>query len=342
MADSAAGAASSSLAQFLDTLPRTPCDVTPQNRYYCTICERLNKGVAARCKYSDLESDKEIGTHKIEGSDKSVGYTGIAADSGVAEKARESSDGPDTGGVLKKDSDSSERVEFKVVAPADADEEYPLIELIPPKDKRIKPIEMELLQNIALEFEVSDDEPVEVEALEVEPLDDDYEESENDDAVEVDAFEVEALEDIDLSEFDDNNKNSLPQFTPIQQPKQLETPDQGSGKRIKMKPKRGGKKRMPKGLKKVDQQQSFPFLTQTPGHTRVPSTSSASVQPTLAPQRPPPVPPKARPHPITQTQPQATNIKSPPLQLQPMAGDQTGKSTRTPKHKPKMVRKVKK
>ena len=67
MAEAAAKAAYESLEEFLDTLPKTPCEATPINRYYCTVCERLNKGVANRCSYSTLTPDSDSSQH-VEGS----------------------------------------------------------------------------------------------------------------------------------------------------------------------------------------------------------------------------------------------------------------------------------
>jgi hypothetical protein len=212
MADAAAEAAYTSLEDFLDTLPRKPCEPSPMNRYYCTVCERLNKGVAARCKNSKIEIDqKEI----KEGEGGAIQFI----------KVPESEEGK---AIPESDSSAEEKidkVEFKVITPLGSDDDYPLIEFVQPKDKKVEPIEMDLLENVAIEFEVSGDEPVEVEALEVIPLDDAGEEemvgtTADEEGVEVEVLEVEVLDE-DISE-DSEVMEPIPEFKPL--PEQASTP----------------------------------------------------------------------------------------------------------------------
>ena len=158
MAEAVGEAGLGSLEKFLDTLPRKPCDDEPRNKYYCTVCERLNKPVASRCKYSSVEP--------LPGS-AGVGESG----KGTLEFIEVSDD------LAHPDQASDkEKIEFKIVAPVKSDDDFPMIELIQPKDKKIEPIEMELLEDVAIDFEISEDEPVEVEVLEVVPIEDDEDE----------------------------------------------------------------------------------------------------------------------------------------------------------------------
>ena len=173
-----------SLEDFLDTLPTRPCPATPQNRYYCTVCERLNKSIAARCDNSKLESGIEPGAEGVS-SESPPKFLSLENDD------RKPSDLPSS---IPTD-DQTEKVEFKVVTPDKTEKDYPLFEFVQPKDKKIQPIEMELLEDVAIEFEVSSDEPLEVEAMEVEPLDEGENDEETEDLVgDDDVTEVEVAE----------------------------------------------------------------------------------------------------------------------------------------------------
>ena len=134
------------LQDFLDNLPAKPCPEYPGRQDFCTVCKRLNQEVAGRCKYSGLEIDTEKIDSSSEQKPESLEFKPV-----------------------------SDEVETKQVVPPSADEDFPMIEIVKPSSTPKKPIEMELLDDIAIEFEVmgEGDEPVEVEALEVEPLDED-------------------------------------------------------------------------------------------------------------------------------------------------------------------------
>ena len=161
------------LQEFLDALPTRPCPENPASPDFCTVCKRLNHLVASRCQFSGLEL--------------------------AAEKASEISEREEAPEKIEFKPVTDE-VETKQVVPSNTDEDFPMIEIVKPAKAPRKPVEMELLEDVAIEFEIlgDDDEPIEVEPLEVEPLEDDdndeeYEtlefqavgDDENDDVVEV-------------------------------------------------------------------------------------------------------------------------------------------------------------
>ena len=194
-----------SLAEFLDTLPTKPCPTTPQNRYYCSVCERLNKSIAQRCDYSKIKEEGMIGGLE-EGSEGSLKFEPLLDDK--------------TTTTEKSTDQTGEKVEFKIVTPTKVDQDYPLFEFVQPKDKKIEPIEMELLEDVALEFKVSEDEPLEVEALEVAPLDEDEFEDEGEGEGEVaEVMEVEVLEatEVESEDFDTfpGSAPALQEFKPV-------------------------------------------------------------------------------------------------------------------------------
>jgi hypothetical protein len=198
-----------SLEEFLDTLPIRPCPATPQNRYYCTVCERLNKSIAARCDYSKVNPGTELGAGgaSAESPPKFLPLTG---DDGTPGETPESMSADDKAG----------KVEFKVVTPDKTEKDYPLFEFVQPKDKKIQPIEMELLEDVAIEFEVSNDEPLEVEAMEVEPLDEDDDETGDvigdDDVTEVEVAEVVEVDELTSDGLDSGDE--LMEFKPLGTP----------------------------------------------------------------------------------------------------------------------------
>jgi hypothetical protein len=207
------------LAEFLDTLPRTPCEQTPQNKHFCTVCERLNKGVAARCKYSKVEDEEGADQSGVDSG--SVDFIPVSDGKGAPDKLE-----PSAGiGASTSAQGDTEKVEFKVVAPLKSDDDFPMLELVQPKDKQIKPIEMELLENVAIEFTPTEDsdgsEAVEVEALEVEPIEgeDEFEGEYGDEDIGDDsAFEVEVLEVAELADDETDSEvgdTSIPQFKPL-------------------------------------------------------------------------------------------------------------------------------
>jgi len=174
------------LQDFLDKLPAKPCPENPGNADFCTICKRLNRQVATGCKYSGLEVD--------------------------AEKPEDTT--PETGPETVEFKPVSDDVETKQVVPPESDEDFPMIEIVKPTTTPKKPVEMELLDDVAIEFEVMDEdsEPVEVEALEVEPLEDDEFEEEGE------VIQFEAADDVELGE-DDEIADSVV-FEPEPEPSQ--------------------------------------------------------------------------------------------------------------------------
>jgi hypothetical protein len=206
------------LQDFLDKLPATPCPENPGNQDFCTVCKRLNREVASSCKYSGLEIDAEKVEEESEPEPKSVEFKPVSDD-----------------------------VETKSVVPPESDEEFPMIEIVKPSTTPKKPLEMELLDDVAIEFEVmgEGDEPVEVEALEVEPLDEDELEDESGDIsgdeedLEVVQFEsVEAIEPgMELEEATFEPSPSSPDTKIVPPPPVLKPTQQGPlpPRRIKLK-----------------------------------------------------------------------------------------------------------
>lgn len=238
MAEASAEPAYNTLSDFLDTLPTQPCKSPPVNRYYCTVCARLKKPVAIRCEYSKYKGE---GIVTSEGSDDTIQFIQLQDEQAGAGS-----------GKFVEPSTELGKVEFKVVAPMKADDDYPLIELVQPKDKKIEPIEMELLEDVAIEFEVSEEEPMEVEAFEVAPIDEFDEEDEVEEVgsgMEVEAIEAEPIEamedDLDLGELE-----NFPEFKPLEQqpsPTQAEVPSMIRPSVAKGKPKIKAKKKSKKG-----------------------------------------------------------------------------------------------
>jgi hypothetical protein len=194
-----------SLAEFLDTLPIKPCPATPQNRYYCTVCERLNKSIAQRCDYSKIKVEGPLGEVE-EGSEGTLKFQPLLDDQATTTE--------------KTTDQTGEKVEFKIVTPNKTDQDYPLFEFVQPKDKKIEPIEMELLEDVALEFKASDDEPIEVESLEVAPLDEDeFEDEVEGEGEVVEVMEVEVLEatEVESEDFDTypGAAPTLQEFKPV-------------------------------------------------------------------------------------------------------------------------------
>lgn len=146
MADIKSATQLAELQGFLDSLPTKPCPENPRTPDYCTVCKRLNHEVASRCNYSGLEIDAEKALEPGESEPEKVEFKPITDD-----------------------------VETKQVVPPDTEEEFPMIEIVKPTTKPKKPVEMELLEDVAIEFEImgEGDEPVEVDALEVEPFEGD-------------------------------------------------------------------------------------------------------------------------------------------------------------------------
>ncbi len=179
MADIKSATQLAELQDFLDSLPKKPCSEYPGHSDYCTVCKRLNREVASVCKYSGLEID--------------------------AEKASETSE--------------PEKVEFKPISdevettqviPSESEEDFPMIEIVKPTTKPRKPVEMELLEDVAIEFEImgEGDEPVEVEVLEVEPLEEDEfgEGDEEGDVLQFEAVDGEVAEVVEVAEIDESSE----------------------------------------------------------------------------------------------------------------------------------------
>ena len=210
--EATAGTTYNSLETFLDTIPKRPCDNQPSNRYYCTVCERLNKPIAERCQYSKLKNDM---TQVLKKDETDLQFIPVPdqAETSTPEPISRPTNGTTNNINI---TDKSDKVEFKVITPMNTDDDYPLIELVQPKDRKIEPIEMELLENVAIEFDVSDDEPMEVEAFEVEPVDefDDDLEDEADMEDYEDIAEASIVEGEAVDETIDFEMNSI-EFKPI-------------------------------------------------------------------------------------------------------------------------------
>jgi hypothetical protein len=346
MAETAVGSAHIRLSEFLDTLPRRPCEVQPQNKHYCTICERLNRGVATRCKYSSIKDDTELdGSPSPDGP---VDFIQVRDDQQPSEKLGEST------GV--NNADDPERVEFKIVAPLKPNDDYPMLELVQSKEKQVNPIEMELLQDVAIEFEVSDsndgvsEDAVEVEPLEVEPLDDFEDDDEviidssngaDDDTMEVEALEVEIIDEEPTTTGPGQAPTgNIPQFKPLGQAQEPKLEGETGPQKLTPSPKVSKKKIKKKSINKMKkrpilQPQKQPKLKQ-------PKSQPQPVpQPVPQPQTQPKVQPQPIPQPQTQpkVQPQPKAQAQPPLIMKPLS-----QTTFQPmeKHPPKKLKKVKK
>jgi len=291
------------LSEFLDSLPTKPCPSTPSNRYFCTVCERLNKSIAARCSYSNMQTAGEI---KEEGG-TSTQFIPLSSETETQ--------------LGDTSQDSSEKVEFKIVTPKRVDKDYPLFEIVQPKDKKIKPIEMELLEDVAIEFEPTSDEPVEVEAFEVTPLDESDEDAEVAEVMEVDVVEADLA-----SEYIESGQ-TYPEFIPVQpQPsaREIKPVTQKLPKKITKKvakktikkgkikkPMKAGKKQVKKKPRKVPKK-AAPKLDVPPGQAtweppqQIPKQSQPQLKKHIQPVQP--YPTKI---PATKTPTLATVTKTP-------------------------------
>ncbi len=272
MVEATAQAGFGPLEEFLDTLPVQPCKVHPENRYYCTVCERLNKSVAGRCSYSKLELEAGSSGSAISGSDEPTQFIKVSE--------AEGQDTPDAG---------VDKVEFKIVAPMKTDEDYPLIELVQPKDKKIEPIEMELLEDVAIEFELGEDEPFEVDVLEVLPIDESEDEFSDDDIETAEVIEVEVIEADDMEVYTGKEISggqgtiqgqgqgqgtiqNIPQFKPIYtRPKPI----------VKSKIKKAITRKPIKKIKKTPGQPQIKRSVKTGQPTLQPTVKHTSPKPTI-------------------------------------------------------------
>jgi hypothetical protein len=255
-----------SLSDFLDSLPTQPCPTYPQNRYYCSVCERLNKATARRCQYSKLKSIEDVGATSGESAaeDGNIKFVPMGAD---AEELSTESTSADT---------TSDKVAFKVVTPEKADKDYPLFEFVQPKDKKIEPIEMELLEDVAIEFSTSNDDAMEVEALEVEPVDDTDYDDEYGEVTEVEVVEVDEVDE-DVVEFSDIE--GLPEFKPISEvPEKIEKVPIGP----KMKKAKVARKPLKKISKRSVKRKPLALKKKAKKTPKsIPGQQQPSVQPTL-------------------------------------------------------------
>lgn len=325
MVEATSEATFGSLSDFLDSLPIQPCPTYPQNRYYCSVCERLNKVTARRCQYSKLKSIEEGGA----GADESTAEDGTIKFVPMGDEAEASqmeSTSAETAG---------DKVAFKVITPEKADKDYPLFEFVQPKDTKIEPIEMELLEDVAIEFSTSDDEAVEVEALEVEPLDDSDYDDEYGEVTEVEVVEADEADE-DVGEFSD--VGSLPEFKPISEvPQKLEKVSKGPKtkkakvarkplKKVTKKPMASTKKakKTPKTVSGRDRAGIQPVTpSSTPAIKRVfkqPVTRRPVQSPQLAQPTQPSVnsPPRDTFSQATLAQPTFQPVGQPPERLQPI------------------------
>ena len=348
-----------SLSDFLDSLPTQPCPTYPRNRYYCSVCERLNKVTARRCQYSKLKSKEASGAADDEGTaeDRTIKFVpmGDEAEQPPVEKPPAETTG--------------DKVEFKVVTPEKADKDYPLFEFVQPKNTKIEPIEMELLEDVAIEFSTSEDEAVEVEALEVEPMEESDYDDEYGEVTEVEVVEVEEVDE-DISEFSD--MEGLPEFKPISEvPEKLEKVPGGLKSKKAKVAKKPLKKVQKKPLKLKKKAKKVPKTVSTPDQAGVQPTPTSSTpetktvirqpitrqpiarqpvqSPQLAPQLARPVQPSLSSPPRdtfsqpTLAQPTFQPVGQPPERLQPINPTQPSSTGgMILKKVPKKVTKIKK
>jgi len=197
------------LSEYLDELPVTPCEDPPTSRYFCTVCERLNKSVQSQCRIYKSRSE-QVGLVKKEDYD----------------------DYPDLEEKTDTKQEDADKVEFKVVTENDMDARgMPMFEIVKPPVEDTEPLEMSLLEKEAVEFELMGDEKISEDAIEVEPmevneLEDDFE-----------GLEVEPLE---VDEFEELPEDSgVAPETAIKAAPQPASP-------VSAKPKKAVKKRKPK------------------------------------------------------------------------------------------------
>jgi hypothetical protein len=154
------------VSEFLDALPKEPCDTPPATRYFCTVCERLNKPVQSRCKLYKSRME-EVGLSSASDHDMDLKEKGEAGSGGGS-------------------------VEFKVVDDEGIGDEMPMFEIVKPSVDDSEPLEMDLLEKEAIEFELleEDGEEISPDALEVEPI----EVEEFDEGMEVEPLEVDVIE----------------------------------------------------------------------------------------------------------------------------------------------------
>jgi len=135
------------LEDFLDNLPSSPCVDQPDGGKYCSVCMRLNGPIASDCEYVELSEDSKVAQRS---TFKIVGQSG--ADKPKfnilgAEKEEAMEDTKPIAGIEK---------------------EYPLIEIVKPDDPKVKPLEMEIIEEETVVFEVADEDEVKIQETEEE------------------------------------------------------------------------------------------------------------------------------------------------------------------------------
>lgn len=133
------------LEDFLDNPPTSPCVDQPDRGKYCSVCMRLNETVAIDCEYIEMSEEKKVAqksTFKI---------VGQSAD-----------DRPKFNILGAREEEPV--VDKKPIA--GIEKEYPLIEIVKPEDPKIKPLEMELIEEETVVFGIADDDEVKMQESE--------------------------------------------------------------------------------------------------------------------------------------------------------------------------------
>jgi hypothetical protein len=124
---------------FLDDLPPMPCTKPPSGGRYCNICVRINRDVAQECQFSGLTEDfvvEDKPRFKVVAGATSEKKMSFKVISGGPEGAQAPGQTPIPG----------------------IEKEFPLIEIVKPQNPTVKPLEMELLEEEPVVFEMASEE----------------------------------------------------------------------------------------------------------------------------------------------------------------------------------------
>jgi hypothetical protein len=137
------------LEDFLDNLPSSPCQERPEGGRYCSICSRVNGPIASDCEYVETSIERE--------TEKGSTFKILGGDSGGSRP---------TFNIVSGGSDSSSEETQKPIS--GIEKEYPLIEIVKPDEPSVRPLEMEIIEEETVVFEIADEEEVQEQEMEEE------------------------------------------------------------------------------------------------------------------------------------------------------------------------------
>lgn len=131
---------------FLDDLPSMPCPKPPSGGRYCNVCVRINRDVAQDCSFSGLSQD-----FVIEEKPKFKVVAGASTEKKMSFKV-----------ISEEGTEGDEAGHGPILG---IEKEFPLIEIVKPQNPSVKPLEMELLEEEPVVFEMASDDDLKKQEL---------------------------------------------------------------------------------------------------------------------------------------------------------------------------------